>query len=545
MSATIPITPGTSIDGIRIADMPDLGGFTDVCSVVGEHAGSGRFAALALRSYVISAMAAATQFATIAALRANTAYVSAGMQVSVAGYYAAADGAGGAFIAMLSDTTSADNAGTVIVDAVAQRWYRDTQDMPLSVTWFGARGDGTSDDTTAFRNAIATGQSVRIPKSPTPYILRDAVTCTTFGQIIAGDGKAASVIQIGSTFNLSAQGVFVINTPPPLVPAPQFRDFSIAFVQPDTTVKSSLTSYPPAFYSNNQSRGVWRGVKVSAAMTAFALVGNPGGTSIVDCEISAFNDHIAIDGAADTVTVENCRFEGDTLTANQMTIYTSPTQGGIGIHSGRCDDLSVAACLFYCGTGLATYQGSGGNTTFGTLVNCAFDTTSGLAMAGGELVLSACYFTAASAGVNPVSVSAGVLAMSSTWFYAAVPLTNGFVLLSPSSGNTISCQIAGGAMDTSCGDMFGIQAFGNTLLNVAAMTFSAHQGTALTHAVLQINSGALLSMTGCRLSAASGGSGNLIVLAADGAHNVTGNALGGYGAQLPAGHTQLMYANNN
>ena len=45
MSATIPITPGTSIDGIRIADMPDLGGFTDVCSVVGEHAGSGRFAA--------------------------------------------------------------------------------------------------------------------------------------------------------------------------------------------------------------------------------------------------------------------------------------------------------------------------------------------------------------------------------------------------------------------------------------------------------------------------------------------------------------------
>jgi hypothetical protein len=45
------ITTGT-FPGVRIVDMPDLGAVTDTSSVVGEHAGSGRFSATALRTYV-------------------------------------------------------------------------------------------------------------------------------------------------------------------------------------------------------------------------------------------------------------------------------------------------------------------------------------------------------------------------------------------------------------------------------------------------------------------------------------------------------------
>lgn len=47
----------TTIGGIRIVDMPDLGGVDDTSSMVGERAGSGRFAATALRSYVSSYIA--------------------------------------------------------------------------------------------------------------------------------------------------------------------------------------------------------------------------------------------------------------------------------------------------------------------------------------------------------------------------------------------------------------------------------------------------------------------------------------------------------
>jgi hypothetical protein len=42
----------TTIGGVRIADMPDLGAVNDSSSVVGERAGSGRFSAVALKTYV-------------------------------------------------------------------------------------------------------------------------------------------------------------------------------------------------------------------------------------------------------------------------------------------------------------------------------------------------------------------------------------------------------------------------------------------------------------------------------------------------------------
>jgi hypothetical protein len=48
MSTTYP-------NAIRIADMPDLGEVTDATSLVGERAGSGRFSAPALRSYLLEA----------------------------------------------------------------------------------------------------------------------------------------------------------------------------------------------------------------------------------------------------------------------------------------------------------------------------------------------------------------------------------------------------------------------------------------------------------------------------------------------------------
>jgi hypothetical protein len=46
----------STLNGVRIADMPDLGLVTDTTSFVGEHAGSGRFSATALRNYTIAGL---------------------------------------------------------------------------------------------------------------------------------------------------------------------------------------------------------------------------------------------------------------------------------------------------------------------------------------------------------------------------------------------------------------------------------------------------------------------------------------------------------
>lgn len=71
----------------------------------------------------------------------------------VTGYYAPHDGGGGAYQYDPSDTTSADNGGSIIVALDGARWKLQFVDE-VNVAQFGAKADGTTDDTTAFVNAI-------------------------------------------------------------------------------------------------------------------------------------------------------------------------------------------------------------------------------------------------------------------------------------------------------------------------------------------------------------------------------------------------------
>lgn len=77
-------------------------------------------------------------------------------QISVGGYYNIGDGGGGTFFYKSTSSTT-DNGGTVIApDVGAGRWIRILPSAGLlSVKWFGAKGDGTTDDTAAISAAIA------------------------------------------------------------------------------------------------------------------------------------------------------------------------------------------------------------------------------------------------------------------------------------------------------------------------------------------------------------------------------------------------------
>ncbi len=87
------------------------------------------------------------------------------------GYYAAGDNGQGFYYYDPNDTTSGDNGGTIIVASDGARWKL-IYDIAPTVRQFGAKGDGTTDDTARIQaaiNTISVGGSLYFPKG-TYYI---------------------------------------------------------------------------------------------------------------------------------------------------------------------------------------------------------------------------------------------------------------------------------------------------------------------------------------------------------------------------------------
>lgn len=86
---------------------------------------------------------------TYAELRA---YTGTSTRVYCLGKSNILDGGYGFFERDSSDTTSADNGGTILIDASGRRWKRQYSGS-INLIWF-AKGDGTADDKTALQNAV-------------------------------------------------------------------------------------------------------------------------------------------------------------------------------------------------------------------------------------------------------------------------------------------------------------------------------------------------------------------------------------------------------
>lgn len=83
-------------------------------------------------------------------------------RVRTLGYYTPGDGGSGDYWFDPSDTTSADNGGTVFVDTVNGRWKL-SNPLSVSVKQFGAKGDGVTDDTAAINAALTAVDWVFVP----------------------------------------------------------------------------------------------------------------------------------------------------------------------------------------------------------------------------------------------------------------------------------------------------------------------------------------------------------------------------------------------
>jgi len=103
------------------------------------------------------------------------------------------------------DTTSADNTGTIIVDQVGgKRWKRDFKGG-MNVKWFGAKGDGATDDTVAIQAAINALSSYSQPSVTGSYYGISDHLYIPYGRYVISSSLTAS----NSYIRIKGEGIFI------------------------------------------------------------------------------------------------------------------------------------------------------------------------------------------------------------------------------------------------------------------------------------------------------------------------------------------------
>lgn len=104
-------------------------------------------------------------------------------------YFVTDAGQEGPFLYDAVDTSSTDNTGTVVVSSSGARFKR-RFDGNLHVKWFGAKGDGTADDTSAIRIALAAARGKTLFFPPGVFRLTDTITIPR-NTFVRGSGSSS------------------------------------------------------------------------------------------------------------------------------------------------------------------------------------------------------------------------------------------------------------------------------------------------------------------------------------------------------------------
>jgi hypothetical protein len=129
---------------------------------------------------------------------------------NVEGYYTPGDGGNGQFYAVTGAAagTYVDNGGTIIVPTGgngSSAWLR-IYSGAVSVKWFGAKGDGITDDRLAIQAAFNTATSVYFPSTNNSYYITNSVNPRSNTEIF-GDGSTSLIKLIDGSIN----GIYVVS----------------------------------------------------------------------------------------------------------------------------------------------------------------------------------------------------------------------------------------------------------------------------------------------------------------------------------------------
>lgn len=100
---------------------------------------------------------------------------------------------GGVFV---SQTSGAANGGTIFAGTGSTKWHRITQDSRLNVKWWGATGDGTTDDSAPLQAAgnYAANNNGHLYSPLGTYITSSTIALDSFARlVVSGDGPNLSI----------------------------------------------------------------------------------------------------------------------------------------------------------------------------------------------------------------------------------------------------------------------------------------------------------------------------------------------------------------
>ena len=199
-----------------------------------------------------SGLSAITVFhtvANIAALEAATSLSLPQTSVYVLGYVTSGDGGEGLFYV---GNPGSPNGGTIFADASGRTWYREeAEQRPTNVKWFGATGNGTTDDSAAIQATInASNGAVYLP--PGTYHIATGLTVSA-GVHIFGDG-----MQISTIVPTVSTVAIAVSTASPVV----IEKIGIPYPGPQNTGLYAITVTAP---SGTNSLSILRDIQISQA----------------------------------------------------------------------------------------------------------------------------------------------------------------------------------------------------------------------------------------------------------------------------------------
>lgn len=367
----------------------------------------------------------------IAALRAidSTIFTNA----YVLGYSTMGDGGAGEFYYDPADTTSLDNGGSIIVAANGARWKL-TATAFISVKQFGAKGDGTTDDTVALQAAATAlaGKTIFFPDGT--YIVSAAVnlptnTTLTFAPnaTVQSSSNTTSIFAASSATNIkSTGGTFKYTTASNTGLIGGFALTSCTYC----TIKDGQfvgMQFSGVFLNNSNSCTVENNTITGTLGTHqdandICVYNNSSSNRVIGNKCYGTGSHgVLHQGTTDTIPYQNI-IDGNFITqknAYGITVYlVTPNNTETTVSNNYVKDIQGSANSGTTGSGIYI-QSSGGTNVKGNHVdNCCVLTTSSVNLPAG---ISIAFDVTAGPGLNPVTVEGNQV---STGKYSAIAAAN-------------------------------------------------------------------------------------------------------------------------